>query len=127
MKGTVSRYPTRHDLASLTYIAAKSPDILVINAIDLIRTEFADLPSKGSLLNHQNDPPLSEGDLFPCLEGRPNHFALPACFPAFPDKQHSLRYHLVLGALLALWSLPGSLLQMAFHQNRPSLVQILST
>lgn len=52
--GTIPRDPARHDLASLRNIATTPSDIFIVDVVDLIRTELANLPPKASLLQHQN-------------------------------------------------------------------------
>jgi hypothetical protein len=52
--GTIPRDPTRHDLASLRNIATQPSAIFIVDVIDLIRTELANLSPKASPLQHQN-------------------------------------------------------------------------
>ena len=52
--GTIPRNSTRHDLAPLRNIATQPSDIFIVDVIDLIRTELANLSPEASLLQHQN-------------------------------------------------------------------------
>jgi len=44
MPGTTSRDTSRNDLPALGDEVAKATDVLVVDEVDLVRTEFADLP-----------------------------------------------------------------------------------
>jgi hypothetical protein len=51
--GAIARNPTRHDFASLGNVAAQPSDILIVDLVDLIRTELANLTPKASPLQHE--------------------------------------------------------------------------
>ena len=55
MLGAVARDPAGQDLASFSDVALQSPDILVIDVLNLIDTEVADLSSPAESSFHKRN------------------------------------------------------------------------
>src|SRR5262245_33594189 len=88
MPGAAARDPTRNDLAALRDQAAQAPDVLVIDEVDLVRTELADLaPAE----------PASLCRLLGCRNGC-LLFSFPGRFPRRSGSGVSLEGHVVVAA-----------------------------